>query len=589
MKFSLNLFVAFLLTTNVAHSQCTPDYDYFPLESNFGLSPDSLPSGAIFEEYNQNLTFVLPVDTLIDLGAPFGVNTIVFEDYHIVSISLPLGLNWECNSSENDCHYDPSVSQYGCVNVSGVPMQQGLFDVDVTVIATHELSNIAGTETISFSLPLMIESGSSENNGFVMNNFSGCAPLNVQFESNNSEMATYFWDFGNGTTSTSEIPGSQVFDSPGTYPIYYESYMSTESVYFLESVEIENASGWGNEWFDEDLLTDPDAYFKLFDQQGNMIFESSHYEDQNFPVSWILDNFQLSNQTYTIEAWEEDGISTNDDNLGSVSFSGFSSSTSLTNGDLVINLIINEIEPTPVIAFDTVFVYDSPSAPVLIYDESSQILALNSDSLDLMYQWYFNQEEMIDFNMIQMDVSQTGYYMLSALNLSGCHAFSADTFIVVCDNDLVPEILVDGSILSFDNPSQLDCQWFLDGNEIFGEIQNELIATQNGEYSVQLYDQWGCEYKSADVYIDLTSLIDFDMTNIELYPNPANSYVELSLENLNSTEVYLSVFDLQGREVLTDSFNSDRFRLDISQINRGTYLVVVEFESQKKSIRLLVH
>jgi hypothetical protein len=589
MKFTLNLLVAFLFLSNVVSAQCTPDYDFFPLESNFGLSPDSLPSGAIFEEYNQNLTFVLPVDTIIDLGAPFGVNTIVFEDYHIISISLPLGLNWECNSSENDCHYDPSVSQYGCVNVSGVPMQQGLFDVDVTVIATHELSDFAGTETISFSLPLLIESGSSENNGFAMNNFSGCAPLNVEFESNNSNMATYFWDFGNGTTSTVENPGIQIFDSPGAYPIYYESYMSTESVYFLESVEIENASGWGNEWFDEDLLTDPDAYFKLFDQQGNMIYESSHYEDQNFPVSWVLDNFQLSNQTYTIEAWEEDGVSTDDDDLGSVSFSGFSSSTSLTNGDLIINLVISEIAPTPIIAFDTVFVYDSPSTPVLVYDESSQILSLNSDSLDVLYQWHFDQEVMLDHDMTYMEVSQTGYYMLSALNSTGCHAFSTDTFIVVCDNNLTPEIVVDGSILSFDNPSQLDCQWFLDGNEIFGETQNELIATQNGEYSVQLYDQWGCEYKSEDVIIDLTSLIDFEMTNIEMYPNPAYSYVELSLENINSSEVNLSVFDLQGREILSDSFNSDRFRLDISQINRGTYLVVLEFESVTKTVRLLVN
>jgi hypothetical protein len=505
MKFSLNLLLATFLFSNVAFSQCTPDYGYFPLSSNFGLSPDSLPSGAIFEEYNQDLTFVLPLDTLYDLGPTFGEADIVFEDYHITSISLPVGLDWVCNSSENDCHYDPTSSQYGCVNISGIPLQQGLFDVDVTVIATHNLSSLVGTETISFSLPLFIDFSSSQNSGFAMNNFSGCVPLTVDFENNNSDMASYFWDFGNGNTSNEENPGSQVFDSPGTYPIYYESYMSNESVYFLESVEIENASGWGNEWFDEDLLTDPDPYFKLFDQQGNLIYESSHYEDQSFPVSWSLDNFQLSNQNYTIQAWEEDGFSTDDDDLGSVSFNGFSSSTSLVSGDLVVNLIINEIEPTSITAFDTVFVYDNPDLPVLAYDESSAILALNSDSSDMLYQWYFNQEPISGNNMTYMQVSETGSYMMSTVNSNGCSAFSIDTFIVFCDNNLQPEILVDGTVLSFNNSSDLGCQWFLNGVEIFGENQSQIIATQSGDYSVELFDEWGCEYKS-EMFL-LTSLL----------------------------------------------------------------------------------
>ena len=587
MKFSTSLLIAILLCSNVAFSQCTPDYDYFPLTSNFGLSPDSLPSGAIFEEYNQDLTFVLPTDTLIDLGAPIGVSTIVFEDYHIISISLPFGLSWECNSSDNDCHYDPALSQFGCVNISGIPMQQGFFDVDVTVIATHELSYLVGTETIAFSLPLFIESSSSENSGFAMNNFSGCVPLTVDFENNNSNMASYFWDFGNGSTSNLENPGSQVFDSPGAYPIYYESYMTNESVYFLESVEIENASGWGNEWFDEDLVTDPDPYFKLFDQQGNLIYESSHYEEQNFPVSWSLDDFQLSNQNYSLEAWEEDGISTNDDNLGSVSFNGFSSSTTLVSGNLIVNLIINEIEPTPITAIDTVFVYDNPIAPVFVYDEPS--LSLNSDSLDFLYQWYFNQDLITGYNMTYMDVSQTGSYMMSVVSPSGCSAFSVDTFLIVCDNNLEPEIIVDGTLLSFDNPSNLDCQWFLNGVEIFGETQNEMIATQSGDYSIELFDQWGCEYKSEDVSINLASLVNFDDANIILFPNPASSYIELSLENLNSSDVIVSILDLQGRELSRNYFNSENYRLDISKMNSGTYLVVIQFESVRKTIRLLVN
>ena len=90
---------------------------------------------------------------------------------------MPIG--FLSNNYDLNCHYDPSVSQYGCVNLYGVPLQYGEFSVDVTVIATHELSWAVGTEEITFSLPLNILPNISANSGFAMTNFSGCAPLKL--------------------------------------------------------------------------------------------------------------------------------------------------------------------------------------------------------------------------------------------------------------------------------------------------------------------------------------------------------------------------------------------------------------------------
>jgi hypothetical protein len=62
----------------------------------------------------------------------------------------------------------------------------------------------------------------------------------------------------------------------------------------------------------------------------------------------------------------------------------------------------------------------------------------------------------------------------------------------------------------------------------------------------------------------------------------------LSLENLYNSDVIVQIVDLQGREISSNTFNSDSYRLDISQINRGTYLVVIQLESVRKTIRLIV-
>ena len=588
MKFYFYFLIVAFSYSNLAISQCTPNYNYFPLFSNFGLSPDSLPSGTVFQEYNQDLTFVLPVDTLYDVPN-FGETLITFEDYHIQSISLPPGLEWECNNSENDCHYNPSDSQYGCVKLTGTPMLAGLYSVDVVVEATHELSSLAGTEMIVFSLPLFIEPSLSQNDGFIMTNFSGCAPLNVDFESIYSDWAIYSWDFGNGTSSDLIDPGTQIFNQAGIFPIYFESMSVASTQYFLESVEIENASDWGNEWWDEDLLTNPDPYFVIVDSQGNQIFESEHYEDQDFPVSWNLNEFLLSDQEYSIQAWEEDGISTNDDYLGTVYFDGISNSTTLTSGNLIINIVISEIDPIVLTAYDTVFVYDYPSVPILNYDESSNLLYVDSEIEDLSFQWYFNQEPLVGENTSTMEVVESGDYMIEFVNYYGCNTFSVDTFIVFCDNDYSPQVSIDGSLLSVDNFLEYNCQWFFNGMELSGENQDQLIATQSGEYSILLFDEQGCEYKSQDVNIDLSTILELSGINIILYPNPANSYVELSLDNINSSDVLISIFDLQGRNVFTDLFSSSKFQIDISSLQKGTYIVNVQIESVRKSMRLLVN
>ena len=588
MKFYFYFLIVAFSYSNLAISQCTPNYNYFPLFSNFGLSPDSLPSGTVFQEYNQDLTFVLPVDTLYDVPN-FGETLITFEDYHIQSISLPPGLEWECNNSENDCHYNPSDSQYGCVKLTGTPMLAGLYSVDVVVEATHELSSLAGTEMIVFSLPLFIEPSLSQNDGFIMTNFSGCAPLNFDFESIYSDWAIYSWDFGNGTSSDLIDPGTQIFNQAGIFPIYFESMSVASTQYFLESVEIENASDWGNEWWDEDLLTNPDPYFVIVDSQGNQIFESEHYEDQDFPVSWNLNEFLLSDQEYSIQAWEEDGISTNDDYLGTVYFDGISNSTTLTSGNLIINIVISEIDPIVLTAYDTVFVYDYPSVPILNYDESSNLLYVDSEIEDLSFQWYFNQEPLVGENTSTMEVVESGDYMIEFVNYYGCNTFSVDTFIVFCDNDYSPQVSIDGSLLSVDNFLEYNCQWFFNGMELSGENQDQLIATQSGEYSILLFDEQGCEYKSQDVNIDLSTILELSGINIILYPNPANSYVELSLDNINSSDVLISIFDLQGRNVFTDLFSSSKFQIDISSLQKGTYIVNVQIESVRKSMRLLVN
>ena len=581
------LSLVFALLSVQIYSQCISDESFNPIGSNYGLSPDSLAVGYVNQSYSQDLTFVLPLDTLVEIDG-FGENLIAFEDYHITSISLPIGLSWECNNSENQCHYDPTITQYGCVNLYGVPLEYGEFDVEVTVIATHELSWAVGSEEITFSLPLSIQPNTTANAGFAMANFSGCAPLTVDFININPNLAGYSWSFGNGNENTLENPPSQLYTEPGVYEVHYLAYSSVETLYFLSSIQISNASGWGGDLDDGFGALNPDPYFKLFDSQGNQIYSSNVQVDNSFPVSWNIDNVALSNQNYTIEVWDEDGM-TSDDNLGSVSFNGFSGSSTLTNGDLVVDYTVLEIEPSPIAdVIDTIYVYESPIQLNINFDETTTVLSADADSLNLNYQWYYNQSPISNANSLNYTPTYSGFYYLLLTNEFGCSSQSEELLVVICEDDYSPEIEVNFDTLSFIQSSIYEYQWLYEGEEVLGANSYMLIAEDEGDYSLLLTDQWGCKFISNDLFFSTASLYDYSSNKLSVFPNPANDYLEVIVDSEQSFNI-LELYDMQGRKVLSQELWNAKHRIDVTGLNKGTYILKVYSDGQQLSKRVVLN
>ncbi len=98
------LLLCFLAPVVLFGQICTIDYS----QTQTGIYPDTLPTGYVGQAYNTDVTFVMPLDTL-------GYD---FTNFHIMSVSLPVGLSWQCNNVANNCDYNPQVSQHGCVNIS---------------------------------------------------------------------------------------------------------------------------------------------------------------------------------------------------------------------------------------------------------------------------------------------------------------------------------------------------------------------------------------------------------------------------------------------------------------------------------------
>jgi polyhydroxybutyrate depolymerase len=70
-----------------------------------------------------------------------------------------------------------------------------------------------------------------------------------------------------------------------------------------------------------------------------------------------------------------------------------------------------------------------------------------------------------------------------------------------------------------------------------------------------------------------------NLTDINIYPNPTNSFINIELELRE--EVECSLLDLTGQTILHTSINNNNHKLDVSKLKRGLYILRIGNQSIK--------
>jgi len=543
-----------------------------------GIYPDTMPVGTVNQFYDEDITFVLPLDTQ-------GYD---FTNFHILSISLPVGLSWECNNSANSCNYDPQVNQYGCVNVYGTPLLAGQYNVDVTVIA--DLTVATGIPT-SFSvfMEILPANVSTTNNGFSMAGASGCSPQTVSFTNNNPGLLAYSWDFGNGNTSTAENPVPQIYSTPGDYEVSYEAWanLDTLEIYTLTNLTIQSMSNYGGGF---PAFEDADAYYIIY-ENGSIFSQSGVIADTDPPVSWSTSLVFDPNQSYTIEIWESDAgeIGFGADDFMGVAPLNLNGCTGCAVGTSVIDYSISyqQILPSPsVISVDTVHVSGYPATPTVSWDSIPH--TLTSNDLGDTYQWYFNGSPIAGATDTTYIVQNSGYYHLVAINANGCVSFSDTTLAIYCDPNFEPQITTNGAgSLIVMGSGNAAIQWYLDGNPLQDDTLDVCVPTVAGDYTVTLIDEFGCVFESAPTAVSV-GLDQLASLNWNLFPNPAGNSVNIRVDAFEQID-RVEIVDMLGRTVFQSEGFSGEEQIDLSAITNGSYVVRLKAHGQIYTKSLLIH
>ena len=568
------------LTNSIVNSQiCNIDYS----NTQPGIYPDTMPTGFVGQPYNEDITFVMPLDTM---GA-------TITNFNIVNLALPVGLSWDCNNSSNGCNYNPQNDPYGCVNMSGTPLLAGNYDVEVSILVDVVASGQTLTNIpVSFFVYMEVSNGSpgGGNSGFTMSNTTGCTPISIDFTNNNLGQLAYFWDFGNGSTSTLENPPSQQYNSAGQYIINYEAYnnLDTIDLYTLTSVSIlsvtESWTGapWGPEPWNGN---EPDPYFILY-ENGSLIYQSNYEYNNDGPITWTMNiNLDPSN-SYEIAVIDADETAAasdqaeftygTDDFIGShiLNLNGCGNCNAGSYADVGYNIDYQQIFPVPSIqSIDTINIYDYPGQPNINFDPLNFVLSTDSSQYGL--QWYINDTIMAGHTNSTDTITETGYYHVVAFNNFGC-ATSSDTILAIfCDSNITASINMDVNLNLFTTaPSGWTFQWYENGNLITGANNDTYTPTQSGNYSVIITDPVGCTF-SSPIYVYTVGIESFTSNLWSLYPNPAGSSINLILSENISVE-FIEIYDISGRLMnKISNMTNYQLQIDLEKYNNGAYLMVL--------------
>ncbi|GAB4249654.1 MAG: hypothetical protein Kow0079_02390 [Vicingaceae bacterium] len=80
-------------------------------------------------------------------------------------------------------------------------------------------------------------------------------------------------------------------------------------------------------------------------------------------------------------------------------------------------------------------------------------------------------------------------------------------------------------------------------------------------------------------------ILDIDMSDFSVYPNPSNNVFNISGENISN----VSIYDLNGKIILTKSFNHSSFVTVKHQLTKGIYLIEIENDKHIRHQKLIVY
>lgn len=319
----------------------------------------------------------------------------------------------------------------------------------------------------------------------------------------------------------------------------------------------------------------------------------------------------LSNNVYTIQLSNENGLFSNSVNIGN---SNSIANTGIIQVILPSGLLLNKNYKIRLLSSSDINAESAPinlnivegyTLPIInanndsICNGSKAIISLNNNNSNLNYKWFLNNQIVANQNLPFIETSNTGIYKATVSN-NVCTDTSNNINIVVLQNPVIGNINGNATPTSLNQPlnynisnqTNVEYNWTV----VNGIIQNGQGTNSinviwptigNGKVKLKVFNNYNC-VDSSELNTSITSvgIDEFNLNNsLMVYPNPTKNTIIIT-SKLNLTNKQFTISNIVGQIVLSGKLNNNETTLNLVDLPNGLYLLNME-GSLDKSIKII--
>jgi hypothetical protein len=186
----------------------------------------------------------------------------------------------------------------------------------------------------------------------------------------------------------------------------------------------------------------------------------------------------------------------------------------------------------------------------------------------------------------------TGIFTDVLISAFGCDSSVTTDLTVNAPLDLTTS--VSGNVITATSATAtyqwIDCD---NGNVIIpGETGQTYTALSGGNFAVIITEAGSCSDTSACVNVSVTGIDSNFEQIVSIYPNPSNGLFTLSINNVVTNQIVISILDIQGKIVFAETdknISADyKKQINLSDLAKGIYYVKINIGSDLKTQKLIV-
>lgn len=137
--------------------------------------------------------------------------------------------------------------------------------------------------------------------------------------------------------------------------------------------------------------------------------------------------------------------------------------------------------------------------------------------------------------------------------------------------------------------------WFWDfGDGASSTLQNPVHSySNNGLYNACLIvtDTCGSDTSCQQVNIFITELEEAGVFGVKVWPNPFQNAISIHIDELREAEIWLDLFDLSGKQILSRHFERDGLQfeksIELPELAEGLYFLQLHTDQWKRSFKIM--